>query len=85
MLDYEFWQWTCENCGAVRHQEPVILMDADDVLVSVELQERMDSGEVVRIKGVDSETGATRYKTVETIDTYSTPGKTNELKAVGDE
>jgi len=50
----------CRTCGTLIASERVIAMSCKDVLMSVELQERLESGAMVRYRGVDSD-GKTRH------------------------
>jgi len=50
----------CRTCGAKKLSERVILLSVDDLALDVDLQVRLERGEVQRVRDVDSE-GRTRY------------------------
>lgn len=52
----------CRSCGTLKLTERVIVMSVDDLCVDVDLQWRLETGEMRRHRGV-TEDGATRYIT----------------------
>lgn len=52
---------TCSGCGAIKLAERVIVMSVDDIHVNVDVLARFERGELVRKRGTNAETGATRY------------------------
>lgn len=60
----------CRSCKALRLSERVVVMDAEDVTTSVDLQVRMETGRVKRYRGVTPE-GRTRHYLVGVRDTFS--------------
>lgn len=50
----------CSLCGAEKTQEPMIVMSSEDILVDVDLQERIETGKVRRYRGATDD-GRTRY------------------------
>jgi co-chaperonin GroES (HSP10) len=50
----------CRSCGTLKLVERVLVMAVDDLCVDVDLQVRLERGEVVRKRGTDAE-GRTRY------------------------
>jgi chaperonin GroES len=57
----------CSTCGAQRLQEPLLLMDADDMQANIDLAERMNRREV-NYKNIDTTGVRTQYR-------YTTPKK----------
>jgi co-chaperonin GroES (HSP10) len=57
----------CRSCGTLKLTERVIVMSVEDLCVDVDLQRRLESGEMVRVRGQDSE-GRTRYETTRVKD-----------------
>lgn len=53
----------CRECGALRLEERVVIMDAADIVCSVDLQVRLEIGEVRRERRVTAD-GKTRYTIV---------------------
>lgn len=51
---------SCRSCGAKKLSERVIFLSVDDVAIDVDLQVRLERGEVSRVRMVDSE-GKPRY------------------------
>lgn len=53
----------CRACGTLIAKERMIVMSCKDVLMSVELQERLESGEMARLRGTSDGTpdGETRH------------------------
>lgn len=50
----------CRSCGTLRATERVIVMSCKDVLLSVDLQERLEAGIMARYRGEDAD-GKTRF------------------------
>lgn len=50
----------CRSCGTLKLTERVIVLAVDDLCVDVDLQVRLERGEVARKRGTDAE-GRTRY------------------------
>lgn len=65
---------TCRGCGAKKLSERVIIMTGDDLVLDVDLQVRLERGEVTRKRETDTE-GRTRYVLVRPenhVDTFQT-------------
>ena len=58
--DSEMQLRSCRSCGAVKVSERVIMMSCEDIVCDVDLQVRLDRGEMKRIRKYDTE-GKTRY------------------------
>lgn len=53
----------CRSCGTAKLSERVIVMAADDICLDVDLQVRLESGEMERRRNIDGD-GRTRYEIV---------------------
>lgn len=61
----------CRACGAEREEEPMLMMNVQDLQCSVDLQERIETGLVKRVRMQDAE-GRTRFVLENVTDTFST-------------
>jgi co-chaperonin GroES (HSP10) len=52
----------CSSCGAIMVVEPMVLMNVNDIVADVDLQSRIEAGEVIRYR--DTYNDRTWYKTV---------------------
>lgn len=53
-------EWQC-RCGTMRRAEPVVVINADDILCNVSLQARIESGEVY-IERAKTPSGVTQHR-----------------------
>jgi chaperonin GroES len=51
----------CRACGTLRATERMIVMSCKDVLMDVDLQERLETGVMARYRGISEDTGQTRF------------------------
>lgn len=66
---------SCRSCHAEKLVEPIIVAMVDDILVNVSKQQRLERGEIRRLRGETAE-GKTRYY----IERAATPTDTLEIK-----
>lgn len=67
---------SCRTCEALRIKERVIIMDMEDILLNVDLQVRIERGDVKRVRSKDAE-GRVRYvleRKEGHVDTFETKG-----------
>lgn len=64
---------SCRTCGAKKLAERVLVLNVDDMILNVDVQARLERGDLRRVRGEDSE-GRTRYylerKNMESKDTF---------------
>jgi hypothetical protein len=75
---------SCRACGAAKLSERVIIMSVDDIHLNVDVLCRFERGELIRKRGTNTETGATRYyieRTVFRHDTFETEPVTEAPRA----
>lgn len=51
---------SCRGCGAIKLAERVLVLSVDDLILNVDVQARLERGDLWRLRGEDTE-GRTRY------------------------
>lgn len=64
---------SCRMCGALKLAQRVVIIDAEDLVCSVDAQARMERGETRRVRDKDAD-GRTRYVIEGLVDTFETKG-----------
>ncbi len=71
-ISEECWLRECRTCKTQKLTERVIMADADDIIMSIDLQERIELGQMHRVPYTDPETGCRKYRTERTNDNQDT-------------
>lgn len=69
--------YQCDSCGALRLQEPLLVMNVGDVLANVSKAARFRAGEMGTVIGTDKATGRTCHMIVRGDELYVTSTATN--------